>query len=430
MLKNPTEKKYVPVNLVRPVIQMLNSVNMDAGQEMRLMQLENKINLETDPVERQRLMDRYTSLYANMENGQTKLAETVRLYSSLENDPVYNYEYDPVIKNMLNELADDIGDTPLYKMTLNQLEHTREVMGALRKTVSDSTKMLASDIKERTDECARKCNLEISSRKAAKGPLALLQRFKDTMLTPERMFNSIGGYVKNGMMSRLGTMLNNGQLKQTRLMQQGSNIFRELVADDNLKSLNSTKDMVDIGLVDKEGNSVMITRAQMLSIYMHLQSKDNRRHLIYGGMTAPEQKLYSKGKISEAYNKGSIVHGIGVDLDAISAKLDGDIELSEDERISLKKQYKQIVREAETRWDSVADNIEKSMTDYEKSGLRKLITFSTPSVVIILMRQLLNCMDLRKQESRSISRYTPIRIIWMLLLKDSRWMRHLRTWDS
>lgn len=371
MLKNPTEKKYVPVNLVRPVIQMLNSVNMDAGQEMRLMKLENKINLETDPVERQRLMDRYTSLYANMENGQTKLAETVRLYSSLENDPVYNYEYDPVIKNMLNELADDIGDTPLYKMTLNQLEHTREVMGALRKTVSDSTKMLASDIKERTDECARKCNLEISSRKAAKGPLALLQRFKDTMLTPERMFNSIGGYVKNGMMSRLGTMLNNGQLKQTRLMQQGSNIFRELVADDNLKSLNSTKDMVDIGLVDKEGNSVMITRAQMLSIYMHLQSKDNRRHLIYGGMTAPEQKLYSKGKTSEAYNKGSIVHGIGVDLDAISAKLDGDIELSEDERISLKKQYKQIVREAETRWDSVADNIEKSMTEYEKKWIEK-----------------------------------------------------------
>lgn len=371
MLKNPTEKKYVPVNLVRPVIQMLNSVNMDAGQEMRLMKLENKINLETDPVERQRLMDRYTSLYANMENGQTKLAETVRLYSSLENDPVYNYEYDPVIKNMLNELADDIGDTPLYKMTLNQLEHTREVMGALRKTVSDSTKMLASDIKERTDECARKCNLEISSRKAAKGPLALLQRFKDTMLTPERMFNSIGGYVKNGMMSRLGTMLNNGQLKQTRLMQQGSNIFRELVVDDNLKSLNSTKDMVDIGLVDKEGNPVMITRAQMLSIYMHLQSKDNRRHLIYGGMTAPEQKLYSKGKTSEAYNKGSIVHGIGVDLDAISAKLDGDVELSEDERISLKKQYKQIVREAETRWDSVADNIEKSMTDYEKKWIEK-----------------------------------------------------------
>ena len=371
MLKNPTEKKYVPVNLVRPVIQMLNSVNMDAGQEMRLMKLENKINLETDPVERQRLMDRYTSLYANMENGQTKLAETVRLYSSLENDPVYNYEYDPVIKNMLNELADDIGDTPLYKMTLNQLEHTREVMGALRKTVSDSTKMLASDIKERTDECARKCNLEISSRKPAKGPLAFLQRFKDTMLTPERMFNSIGGYVKNGMMSRLGTMLNNGQLKQTRLMQQGSNIFRELVADDNLKSLNSTKDMVDIGLVDKEGNSVMITRAQMLSIYMHLQSKDNRRHLIYGGMTAPEQKLYSKGKTSEAYNKGSIVHGIGVDLDAISAKLDGDVELSEDERISLKKQYKQIVREAETRWDSVADNIEKSMTEYEKKWIEK-----------------------------------------------------------
>lgn len=371
MLKNPTEKKYVPVNLVRPVIQMLNSVNMDAGQEMRLMKLENKINLETDPAERQRLMDRYTSLYANMENGQAKLAETVRLYSSLENDPVYSHEYDPVIEKLLNELADDIGSTPLYEMTLNQLEHTREVMGALRKTVSDSTKMLASDIKERTDECARKCNLEILSRKPAKGPLALLQRFKDTMLTPERMFNSIGGYVKNGMMSRLGTMLNNGQLKQTRLMQQGSNIFRELVADDNLKSLNSTKDMVDIGLVDKEGNPVMITRAQMLSIYMHLQSKDNRRHLIYGGMTAPEQKLYSKGKTSEAYNKGSIVHGIGVDLDAISAKLDGDIELSEDERISLKKQYKQIVREAETRWDSVADNIEKSMTDYEKKWIEK-----------------------------------------------------------
>lgn len=371
MLKNPTEKKYVPVNLVRPVIQMLNSVNMDAGQEMRLMKLENKINLETDPAERQRLMDRYTSLYANMENGQAKLAETVRLYSSLENDPVYSHEYDPVIEKLLNELADDIGSTPLYEMTLKQLEHTREVMGALRKTVSDSTKMLASDIKERTDECARKCNLEISSRKPAKGPLALLQRFKDTMLTPERMFNSIGGYVKNGMMSRLGTMLNNGQLKQTRLMQQGSNIFRELVADDNLKSLNSTKDMVDIGLVDKEGNPVMITRAQMLSIYMHLQSKDNRRHLIYGGLTTPEQKLYSKGKTTEAYNKGAIVHGIGVDLDAVSAKLDGDTELTEDERISLKKQYKQIVREAEARWKNIFDNIEKSLTDYEKKWIEK-----------------------------------------------------------
>lgn len=371
MLKNPTEKKYVPVNLVRPVIQMLNSVNMDVGQEMRLMKLENKINLETDPAERQRLMDRYTSLYANMENGQAKLAETVRLYKNLENDPVYSHEYDPVIEKLLNELADDIGSTPLYEMTLKQLEHTREVMGALRKTVSDSTKMLASDIKERTDECARKCNQEIASRKAAKGPVAVLQKFKDTMLTPERMFNSIGGYVKNGMMSRLGTMLNNGQLKQTRLMQQGSNIFRELVADDNLKSLNSTRNMVDIGLVNKEGNPVMITRAQMLSIYMHLQSKDNRRHLIYGGLTTPEQKLYSKGKTTDAYNKGSIVHGIGVDLDEVSAKLDGDTELSEDEQISLKKKYKQIVREAEARWKNISDNIEKSLTDYEKKWIEK-----------------------------------------------------------
>ena len=91
-------------------------------------------------------------------------------------------------------------------------------------------------------------------------------------------------------------------------------------------------------VTDVKGKKAELTHAQLCSLYMHLHNTDSLNHLMNGGLVIPDAKLYNKGDIEQAYQKGQTVHlGMLTDADGIPTA------------------------------DSILQTVEAAMTDYDRA---------------------------------------------------------------
>lgn len=268
-LTAPKGKQYVPRELISQTVDVLNAVNLDSGRSTRL-----------------------SEKLAALRNEYDKLKEREESYAM----------YDGVISNMLLGLSDSVGNTPIMNMTLSQLKQVYDVNRSMDYVIRESVKMTDTNFKKETHQIGRDWIAEIKA--VPKEHVGLLSGYVQTMLSAERFFNRIAGFKKNSTSSQLFDMLNKGQLAQTQYEMEFTQIFADLIQDKQLKSLYDTKNLVDIGLVDEDGNKVPITRGMMLSLYMHLLNEDNTRHVMGGGLTVPNMKDYYKGDVKKAFGNG------------------------------------------------------------------------------------------------------------------------------
>ena len=268
-LTAPKGKQYVPRELISQTVDVLNAVNLDSGRSTRL-----------------------SEKLAALRNEYDKLKEREESYAM----------YDDFISNRLLDLSDSVGNTPIMNMTLSQLKQVYDVIRSMDYVIRESVKMTDTNFKKETHQIGRDWIAEIKA--VPKEHVGILSGYVQTMLSAERFFNRIAGFKKNSTSSQLFDMLNKGQLAQTQYEMEFTQIFADLIQDKQLKSLYDTKNLVDIGLVDEDGNKVPITRGMMLSLYMHLLNEDNTRHVMGGGLTVPNMKDYYKGDVEKAFGNG------------------------------------------------------------------------------------------------------------------------------
>lgn len=268
-LTKPKGSQYVPRQLIAQTVDVLNAVNLDTGRSVRL-----------------------SEKLALLRNEYDKLKDREESYAM----------YDGVISNMLLGLNDTVGNTSIMDMTLSQLKQVYDTIRSMDHVIRESVKMTDTNFKHDAHQVGRDWIAEI--RAVPKERVGALSGYVQTMLSAERFFNRIAGFKKDSTSLKLFDMLNKGQLATTQYEMEFTQIFADLIQDDKIKSLYDTKNMVDIGLVDEDGNKVQITRGMMLSLYMHLQNEDNIRHVMGGGLTVPDMKDYYNGNVKKAFGKG------------------------------------------------------------------------------------------------------------------------------
>ena len=170
----------------------------------------------------------------------------------------------------------------------------------------------------------------------------LLTKYQLDMLGAERVFRMLGGYTKNGQMEKMAQMLNDGQYRQTKITVEGEKLFANVTGKEHVKEMQNFAgpgaDLVDVGLTDVKGKKAELTHAQLCSLYMHLHNTDSLNHLMNGGLVIPDAKLYNKGDIEQAYQKGQTVHlGMLTDADGTPTA------------------------------DSILQTVEAAMTDYDRA---------------------------------------------------------------
>lgn len=202
-------------------------------------------------------------------------------------------------------------------MTVDQMRMLKTITSATLHVIRNENKTVslakAEEVSKIADEAAYEVTLSKGNHPggALDGLQNLLTKYNLDMLGAERVLRMLGGYKNGGQMEKIGQMLNDGQYRQTKITIEGEKLFADVTGAKHAKEAQAFAgpgaDLVDVGLRDTDHNAVPLTHAQLCSLYMHLQNKDSREHLMTGGMVVPDAQLYSKGDVEQAYQKGQLV---------------------------------------------------------------------------------------------------------------------------
>ena len=245
---------------------------------------------------------------AKLADLQAKLAEAEALPES---------EKALALQERLKKRIRETENRTYLPMTVDQMRMLKAITSATLHVIRNENKTVslakAEEVSKIADEAAYEVTLSKGNHPggALDGVQNLLTKYNLDMLGAERVLRMLGGYKNGGQMEKIGQMLNDGQYRQTKITIEGEKLFADVTGKKHAKEARAFAgpgaDLVDVGLTDSNRNAVPLTHAQMCSLYMHLQNKDSREHLLTGGMVVPDAQLYSKGDIEQAYQKGQLV---------------------------------------------------------------------------------------------------------------------------
>ena len=339
---NPSEKKRIPVELMQQTLDVLEALNMDTSREGS--KAGEKLRAKLD------------SLQAR--------------YRELQNDPDFRRAavYDAQVAEYLTNMIAQVGDTPINKMSVAQMETVLETLKAMVYTANRALKLKLGEQELEAYEVSKAMTRE--TRSVEKPKTGFLSTWINAQLSPERMFNRLGGYSKDSYWGKVYGMLNEGQLKQTRLQMEGSLIFEDLMEKENEKNfqkLLDPKNTVDIGLKDENGEPVLITHGMMISLYMHLQNDQNIRHIAYGGLTIPALQDYYNGKKVRGNERATRVGGALQEIAEVNDRLHETEDA--DEIAELEQQRDEAALRAMDFVEGLREEIDKQLTDYDRQWI-------------------------------------------------------------
>jgi len=329
MVLRPSKGKYVSQRLIKQAVEVAKIADMIVLNDQavaRLTRLQNSIKASmgskgsptamTTEWEQTGVPDLITELQndltawkdAKLADLQAKLAEAEALPYS---------EKALALQERLRKRIRETESRTYLPMTVDQMRMLKTITSATLHVIRNENKTVslakAEEVSKIADEAAYEVTLSKGNHPggALDGLQNLLTKYNLDMLGAERVLRMLGGYKNGGQMEKIGQMLNDGQYRQTKITIEGEKLFADVTgakhAEEAQAFAGPGADLVDVGLRDTDHNAVPLTHAQLCSLYMHLQNKDSREHLMTGGMVVPDAQLYSKGDVEQAYQKGQLV---------------------------------------------------------------------------------------------------------------------------
>ena len=355
-LTHPTERKYVPADLVNNTIKILEMIDLDTGKESVRV--------------------------------QERIALLQQQYAALKSDQTFaGYAYDPIMEDAITNMARQIGNTPLRNMsstqldtvynTLRMLEHT------IRTAVKDNLYGEEWNFYEAAKAAVKATKDNAGTRNNALGNAA--DWYTTNTMRPQIVFERFGGFAKGSEWEQIYDMLDKAQRYGMDLQMKFAMPFEELLKNKKeLAKLTSSKesDLLDIGLKDENGETIKVTRDFMLFVYMNLFNEDNIQHVMRGGIECPEIKEYLAGKGDRGYGKGSRrAVGISPRLSDINHAIEDSTDPNEKARLLEEKEN--LLKEGMEYINTLRENIEKKLTDYDKKWVQAWWQFERMSSEVL-----------------------------------------------
>lgn len=407
MLEHPAEgsAKHFNAGIVRSALEVLDTlgngdIDLQRKMEERAAKIA-KIEAEMEKLatgenaEEPRVLDRIeelrgqkqrleTYLIGNTQNANALKEKLAELRERYESDDFKNTgEYDETISQMLKYLREEIAGKPVSELTTEQLQKAYDIMKAIYKTSTDANKLIGSKFRESVEELSHDFigDMEKSGHKNRK----YLDPYFVMQLRPRTFFSYLSGGKGEGSAAvKLYNMLNDGQTQMLTIKRDAYLLFSDLInGKQNRENIDNMAEMVDIGLKDRNGNKVEISRGMMITLYMHLQNEQNAAHFMMGGLTVPNMKAYYKGDYDGAFRSGSDrrVYGLAnavfqlqeqlettrADLEAARALKNNKLAAELEGRISgLESSLATAKAEMMVKAKELSDQIEKKFTAYER----------------------------------------------------------------
>ena len=350
MLLQPTEGNFVPTTLLRQaldVAQLADAAVLNEGALKKLRRLRDgldelakrqgeeeqarDLNVQALLEAVQKSVDEHREqermeLEDKLRKAETLLGRAQEECEALERDPAATAQQvrkardqayrDAALVQRLEQRMGALEDAPT-KFNNDELRMLKAAVSGALHAIRTANRTVSEAKTRQIGEMAKQAANEVRASRGNEpgGPWQGLRdaanRYQLDMLSAKRVFRRLGGYAKNGMMEQLADMLNEGQRRQTKILLEGEALFARVTGKKHAKEAKAFAgpgaELVDIGLKDTRGNPAPLTHAQLCSLYMHLRNEDSKNHLMNGGFIIPDAKLYQKGEVERAYQKGQNV---------------------------------------------------------------------------------------------------------------------------
>ena len=306
-------------------------------------------------------------------------------YERVKADPLYNTAYDDTVVQMLADLKRTIGGRSLGELNTAELEQAYKTLRGVIHSITTANQLASITYEKGIRQMSEQFIADVLAAPAAKNDF--LEQFTQWQLRPDTFFDRICGYRKDNEGRMIAKMFSTGTDRMLQVQRAYDNTFHDLAANPEFRKLteDQMKTMVDIGLKDKNGQPVKITRAMMLSIYKHLMSEDNLQAVLYGGLKVPNMEYYYGTKRSQAYGKGvAYTFGIGDNAAKITHKIlektrslhvEGLTETAkagiENEIEELRSDLSRLEKQGLNILDGIRMAIEGEMTPFERQIIER-----------------------------------------------------------
>lgn len=306
-------------------------------------------------------------------------------YERVKADPLYNTAYDDTVVQMLADLKRTIGGRSLGELNTAELEQAYKTLRGVIHSITTANQLASITYEKGIRQMSEQFIADVLAAPAAKNDF--LEQFTQWQLRPDTFFDRICGYRKDNEGRMIAKMFSTGTDRMLQVQRAYDNTFHDLAANPEFRKLteDQMKTMVDIGLKDKNGQPVKITRAMMLSIYKHLMSEDNLQAVLYGGLKVPNMEYYYGTKRSQAYGKGvAYTFGIGDNAAKITHKIlektrslhvEGLTEAAkagiENEIEELRSDLSRLEKQGLNILDGIRMAIEGEMTPFERQIIER-----------------------------------------------------------
>ena len=363
MILRPSKDRYVQPHLIQQAAEVAKLADMTLLNDHAVARLtalrisimqsvgaENSSNGISEDWKLSKVPELIDALQADL--NASKQAQLDRLNQQLtEAEALPDSEKAEMLRDRLRKRIRETENRTYLPMTVDQMRMLKAITTSTLHVIRTANKTLSLQQAEEVDKIAGEAAVEVNRSKGNDGKFRrMLTRYNLDMLGGTRVFRMLGGYAKNSQMEKLGTMLNDGQRRQTEILVEGTHLFDNVTGKKNLKQMEQFAGkgakLVDLGLKDNRGKAAPLTHAQMCSLYMHLRNADSKEHLLNGGFTVPDAVEYNKGNIVEAYQKGQTVR-IGMLTDS----------------------------EGKPMADTIVSAIEKNLTDYDRAWIGSMENF-------------------------------------------------------
>ena len=363
MILRPSKDRSVQPHLIQQAAEVAKLADMTLLNDhavarltalrtsiMQSMGAENSSNGISEDWKLSKVPELIDALQADL--NASKQAQLDRLNQQLtEAEALPDSEKAEMLRDRLRKRIRETENRTYLPMTVDQMRMLKAITTSTLHVIRTANKTMSLQQAEAVDKIAGEAAVEVNRSKGNDGKFRrMLTRYNLDMLGGTRVFRMLGGYAKNSQMEKLGTMLNDGQRRQTEILVEGTHLFDNVTGKKNLKQMEQFAGkgakLVDLGLKDNRGKAAPLTHAQMCSLYMHLRNADSKEHLMNGGFTVPDAVEYNKGNIVEAYQKGQTVR-IGMLTDS----------------------------EGKPMADTIVSAIEKNLTDYDRAWIGSMENF-------------------------------------------------------
>lgn len=282
LLLKESKEKHVLLELQKPVAEVLDMLNLDTvNAAERVAKYDAAIAKTTDPEMKRELAETRDRIQAQGDRLKTRLDALHTAYQAIANsaDPTVANGYDENIAAKMQEVSQLVGDTPLAKMTQEQLDAVHDLLKMTYTVVSKANKAFVLNQKAGIEERAQ---AEIDRLSATEGadlglkPVQFAKRQFWSMLKPGEIFHRVGGELEQAY-----NEVRKGEDVRARDVVTARSFFQQAAEKHGYFSwaLEEKHDFVSA-----QGRPFSLSLDDMMSVYATSRREQGKKHLEAGGI--------------------------------------------------------------------------------------------------------------------------------------------------